>query len=487
MGRHALRGLAVAGAIVGLVLAMAGQGLASTPLTQVSQDPYTNPSSYHQTQVEPDTFAYGSTIVGVFQTGRFPDGGSDDTGWATSTNGGQTWTNGFLPGTTQYSTPPGPWARISDPTVAYDPKDGVWMAAGLALDQTITGKAVIVNRSTDGLTWQNPVTVSQGGGGDFYDKDWITCDTWTQSPNYGNCYVEWDNANDGNQLMMSYSTDGGQTWTASTTPSAAVIGGQPLAQPNGNVVVPIANAFGADVESFVSTNGGVSYTGPYTVANMQVHGANGMRDGSGLPSAEVDGTGRVYVAWNDCRFRPSCSADDIVFSTSTDGVNWTPVRRVPIVATSSSYELFLPGIGVDRATGGGSTHIGLTFYAYPNASCSVSTCKLYAGFVSSTNSGRTWSRARMLFGPIQLPWLPNAGGYFVGDYISTSIAGNGRAYPVIANATAGTCTLGQITSCHEFMVSPTGGLAVTGGSHAATSGGAAFTSSRPWRGTRTAF
>ena len=189
------RGLARAAVIVGVVgvsLAVAVPAFA-VPITQVSTDPYTNTSSFHQTQLEPDTFSFGSTIVGVFQTGRFTDGGANNTGWATSTDNGATWTHGFLPSTTAYSTPPGPWARISDPAVAFDPKHNVWMITGLAIDNSVTGKAVLVSRSVDGgLTWGDPVTVSQGGGGSFYDKNWIGCDTTSTSPFYGNCYTEWD-------------------------------------------------------------------------------------------------------------------------------------------------------------------------------------------------------------------------------------------------------------------------------------------------------
>src|SRR5439155_22453824 len=144
------------------------------PTTQVNQDPYTSTQNYHPTEVEPDTYSWGSTIVATHQTGRFTDGGSNDIGWDTSTNNGTTWTHGFLPGTTVYATPPGPWARISDTAVAYDPQDDVWMIEGLAIDATVTGKAVLVSRSLDGgLTWQSPVTVSQGGGSSFYDKSWI--------------------------------------------------------------------------------------------------------------------------------------------------------------------------------------------------------------------------------------------------------------------------------------------------------------------------
>ena len=38
-----------------------------------------------------------------------------------------------------------------------------------------------------------------------------------------------------------------------------------------------------------------------------------------LPSAEVAGDGKVYVAWQDCRFRTGCSSNDIVYSTT----RWT--------------------------------------------------------------------------------------------------------------------------------------------------------------------
>src|ERR1700687_959428 len=71
----------------------------SVQLKQLSSDPYTNSSSQHKTEVEPDTYSYGSTIVTAFQAGRFySGGGSSNIGWATSTNSGSSWTNGFLSG-----------------------------------------------------------------------------------------------------------------------------------------------------------------------------------------------------------------------------------------------------------------------------------------------------------------------------------------------------------------------------------------------------
>ena len=60
----------------------------NVPLTRVSQDPFTNPTSQHATEVEPDTFAFGSTVVAAYQVGRFFNGGATDIGFARSTDGG---------------------------------------------------------------------------------------------------------------------------------------------------------------------------------------------------------------------------------------------------------------------------------------------------------------------------------------------------------------------------------------------------------------
>ncbi len=82
--------------------------------------------------------------------------------------------------------------------------------------------------------------------------------------------------------------------------------------------------------------------------------------------------------------------------------------------------------------------MGLSYYFHPNANCSVSTCQLDSGFISSSNGGATWGGEHPLAGPMTLTRLAlTTQGYMVGDYISTSFSG-GLAYPVIAVAVAGT-------------------------------------------------
>jgi len=150
----------------------------------------------------------------------------------------------------------------------------------------------------------------------------------------------------------------------------------------------------------------------------------------------MDRSGKVYVAWPDCRFESGCRSNDIVLSTSTNGKTWSAVRRIPADPFGSGVDHFIPGLGVDKSTSGSTGHLVLAFYYYPNANCTSSTCQLDVGSSSSTDGGNTWSRAMRLAGPMTLSWLASTSkGSMVGDYISTSFSG-GKAYPVFAVATA---------------------------------------------------
>jgi hypothetical protein len=187
---------------------------------------------------------------------------------------------------------------------------------------------------------------------------------------------------------------------------------------------------------------------------------------SPLPSAEVDGGGKVYVVWQDCRFRAGCSSNDIVMSTSTDGKTWSSVARIPIDPTTSTIDHFIPGIGVDPSTSGSSAHLGLTFYAFPNANCSTSTCQLLVGFVKSTNGGASWTKPAKLAGPMSVTWIASTDqGNMVGDYISTSYV-NGKGFGVFARALQK-----NGSTFNEAMYTPTGGLDLVGNGETFSSAG----------------
>jgi BNR repeat-like domain len=466
--------LTLAALILALIVALSSRAItfAAVSIVQLSTDPYTNSTSQHKTEVEPDSFSFGSTIVAATQSGRFTNGGSSNIGWATSTNNGASWTNGFLPDTTTFATPPGSYDRVSDPSVAYDAKHSTWLISSLALKGT-KGAAVIVNGSTNGGTaWNNAVNIHVATGTENLDKDWIVCDDTSTSPFYGHCYVEWDNFGNGNLVQMSTSTDGGITWSAPQTSanSASVIGGQPLVQPNGTVIVPIDNANEASVLAFMSTNGGTTWSSTVTVASITSHtDPGGIRSGP-LPSAEIDGSGKVYVVWEDCRFESGCSSNDIVMSTSTDGTHWSAVQRIPSDSVGSGVDHFIPGIAVDKSTSGTSAHLVVAFYYYPNVNCSSSTCQLDIGYSSSTNGGTSWTSTTSIAGPITLSWLANTTqGRMVGDYISASFNSTGTAFPVFAIATApspatNSCGRSGVT-CHETLDTVSSGLTVLSGNN----------------------
>ncbi|MGQ5638899.1 MULTISPECIES: putative Ig domain-containing protein [unclassified Streptomyces] len=448
--------------------ALAAPHATAPSLAQVSSDPYSDSQAQHATEVEPDTYSFGSTVVAAFQVGRVSGGGASNIGWATSTDNGQSWTHGFLPSSTTNTG--GPYSAASDASVAYDAKDGMWMVSWLGI-RSGNSVDVEVSRSTDGgHTWGAPVTLSTGT---FDDKNWTVCDNHPSSPYYGHCYTEYDDANAGDAEHMKTSTDGGATWGAQRSPadSPSGLGGQPVVQPNGTVIVPFSSGSEDSERAFVSTNGGSSWGSSVQIATVSHHPVAGLEDDAAdmsrldtlregpLPSAEIDASGRVYVVWSDCRFRTNCSSNDIIMSTSTNGTSWSAPTRVPIDAANSAADHFVPGIGVDPSSSGSTARIGLTYYYYPNASCTDTTCQLDAGYVSSTDGGTTWTAPTQLAGPMTLAWLPNTTqGRMFGDYISTSVLSGGNAVTVIPIAHTPSGSTFDVA-----MYAPTGGLPIGSG------------------------
>ena len=399
-------------------------------LQQLSTDTFSNSSSQHATEVGPDSFAFGSTIVTAFQVGRNFASGSTDIGFSTSTDGGNTWTSGYLPGITQYYQG-GQYQAATDPSVVFDAMHKVWIIASLGVG--LLSNDVLVSLSTDGLNWGNPVVVDNTSL--FADKPWVGCDNNDKQYyfHYGHCYVSWDDAGQADQMKMSTSTDGGDHWsTPYTLPTGFGLGGQPVVAAKGTATVPF---LGSGMQYFYSTDGGKTWRKVGKISSVTTHQVKGgLRVTGALPSVAVDGGNKVYVVWQDCRFRTNCSSNDIVMSTSSDGMKWSAVTRIPIDATNSTVDHFIPGIAVDPSTSGKSAHLALTYYYYPVANCTAKTCNLSVGYVSSQDGGQTWSSAQKLTSGMKVTWLPGTLlGYMVGDYISTSYV-NGKAYGVFAVA-----------------------------------------------------
>ncbi|MFF4615719.1 sialidase family protein [Nonomuraea jabiensis] len=475
-GRRGIGGLLILVLLLAPLPALASSE--AVPLTELGTGAQSGPDTFQAgTQAGPDTFQAGTTIVAAQQIGRFFDGGASGIAYATSPDNGATWARGVLPGLT--TSGGGVYGRVSDPSVAYDARHGVWLISSLALtdEDGVTGAAVLTSRSADGgLTWDDPVTTAVAGGGDL-DKSWVVCDNGVRSPYYGRCYVVYDDVAAGNAIKVAHSSDGGLTWAetgtsttgqgvaqtgtsttgqgvAQTGTSARGQGGQPVVRPDGALVVPYLSDEG-QIRSLRSRDGGESWGRSVLVATVQRHRVAGGLRAAPLPSAEVDAAGTVYVAWSDCRFQLSCGGNDIVMSTSATGAEWSHILRV----TDDGGDHFIPGLGVDPAGAGETARLALAYYRYPTAACTAATCRLTVGYTSSANGGASWSAPVELHGPMELGWLADsAQGRMAGDYISTSVVPGGNAHVAF---TAAAAPAGGAFDMRTYTV--TGGLPIIGG------------------------
>jgi hypothetical protein len=478
-------GRAAAAAICVLLTAAAlsGAATASTDtlnnsgvqLVRISSDPFTGTGSQHATEDDPDTYAYGSTVVATFQQGLYADAiGATGIGFATSHDHGRAWSHGSLPGITTATG--GRYSRAALPSVGYDRKHHTWLIAtiaGLCATTDCTSlpltMAVLVSRSTNGgKTWSEPVTVARSHTPVTVDRPEIRCDTHPASPYYGHCYLEYErhnNAGGNKHVLISVSTDGARTWgapqgSANHTTGGGAGTGAPLVQPDGTVVVPTTCWTPAprscnDTLVFASTNGGRTWGAAHIVARTKTAADPLSRiSGGSVFSAAVDGTGLLYLAWADCRFRPACTANDIVMTTSTNGRTWSPVIRV----TTGPGDHILPGIGASPLSGGPRARIGITYYTIPHPHCTPATCLIDTSFISSVGGRANWSHPVRLAGPFRAPWLPKTpGGVMLSDWLATAVLPGGTAisaFPLASKPTG--------TTFHQDMYAVAGGAPIPG-------------------------
>jgi len=158
------------------------------------------------------------------------------TGFFTSTDGGASWVDGQIPLRSGNGA--------GDPSPAFVGRDSssnprqstVLMAQ---LENTggqggccVSQGDVAVSRSTDGgFTWSQPITVFKGqgtgigpaNGATFFDKEWLTVNNYPGTPSYGRAVVTATRFLNGphgsyaeSPIWMSYSDDGGRTWSEPT-------------------------------------------------------------------------------------------------------------------------------------------------------------------------------------------------------------------------------------------------------------------------------
>jgi hypothetical protein len=439
------------------------------------------------TEIEPSIAVNPSNhqnAVAVFQSGRRDSGGDATNGWATTFDGGATWSYGLLPKLTKDTG--GPFERASDAVVAFGP-DNIVYANSLVFDINVedapdptgeglttalrSGMAMNVSRD-GGRTWGDPIIFQDDLGGGFIDKNWIVVDT-SDAPGHhkGRVYCVWDRVA---PVVAVYSDDEGKTWqggsidglgAGSGTPPVASggvgylvypgqgIGSLPLVMPNGDLAVifatdaapaPVAHPMPGDdiaeamagVSKFeISTASGAGSlpTGSPLVfgpaVSAGVYNGNSIRQqraGNGIHTAAVDpNDGSIYIAWNDARYRTD-AANDVVITRSTDGgLTWSAPKRVNPGAANDQLDHYDPMLAVGDDGSVRMAYRRRQEAATPKADGSSFSQQIDTYYTVSYDKGDTWSAPLKVNTPVANAHYAaqSRGGAFLGDYEQIAAAG----------------------------------------------------------------
>lgn len=420
-----------------------------------SQDVAPQPGSEPDTVVEPDVAVSPlnrNVAVAAAHDGRYPDGGAVGITYSWTHDAGASWHHKPLPGLTTSTGGPQPWARASDPVVAFGPNGDVYVST-LLFGQTCPS-AVAVSRSTDGgKTFAAPVLAHYSAVCSVSDdKNTLIVDTSPTSAHKGRLYQFWTpfltdifGNPDGSPQALVYSDDHGATWSAPVSVSAPHANTQnstPMLKPNGTLVDayidygnqaqqneeiafrhresaarPATRAAGVPapplIRTAISTNGGRSFHAGGVVTKDLGPGPTGIR--CCLDSATSDSrTGRLYTAWN------SNDLSKVKLSSSTDGVHW----RAPALV-NNNHDKTRNGVNVDVAAYAGTVSVS---YGLTNADTRK---RRFAQqyIATSRTSGASFGTPIGLGPRSNYAYAARAGGIFPGDYIGTAMT-RGRLYAV---------------------------------------------------------
>jgi hypothetical protein len=394
---------------------------------QISQDTLTGPPlSEPDTEVEPDIAVDPNNsdhITTAFHAGEFEFGAAAGIGFSTSLDGGRSWNNGFLPNLTEATG--GNWYRAADPTVFYGPDGAAYAEALTILPPINPATGVAIQRSDDGgLTWNDPVMVDYiNDGVHFDDKPGVTADTNPSSPHYGRLYSVWDQfdaSTVGEPELLRYSDDRGETWSDEVCVNPCddlAVGAIPVVQPNGDVSVAYISFLDYGIYVATSHDGGQTFDPPVLVDYNFGSSPPGLRDGGVLPSLAVDPTdGKLYITWQDARYRGFGPINDIVLSSSTDGgQTWSPIVRVNSDSLSDDLHHFTP----DVTAYGGNVH--LTYRTQNRLGGASRFVAMH--YIHSEDGGLTWQDDLEIGSEADLRWAAQVfgdGTRFLGDFMGTA-------------------------------------------------------------------
>ncbi len=142
---------------------------------------------YPGSEIEPRSARYGTTIVAEYQQDRWSDGGARGLVTSVSHDNGATWHRVLVPGIS--ACVGGDYLRASDPWVSFA-RNGDLYAISLSFSglSNPNDNAILVSKSTDlGETWSAPVALAADSTNGL-DKESITADPNDAS----HVYAAWD-------------------------------------------------------------------------------------------------------------------------------------------------------------------------------------------------------------------------------------------------------------------------------------------------------
>ena len=388
-----------------------------------------------------------------------------------STDNGQTWSGGALPGFPAIGRTSG-----GDPSLDFGPRrcaDGSFnYACGSVIYYASLGdpfperggEVATVSRSIDaGATWSDPVlATSTDQPGKFVDHEWVAVDHTAGSPRFGRVYLFWalfcnNCAGNGNvKLFVAHSDDEARTWSAAVqvsatnnnTPQGFRETGEMAVSSDGTVeAFWTENADATKLPSLqvvaVSKDGGQTFTSPSLIAQVQdyplrgtpfdvvdlfnrVPGMSARVDCFPHPAADPSST-KVYVVWCDVEGGQAV----VKAAVSADGLSWTQLGAIQVAGRNA----FFP-----QASAAPSGLVALVFDALtqPPASDPFQTgVQVYDAYYAQLGPGATAFTA-----PRRLSTQssnPDASSYnnlqeqFIGDYIGI-VAGPTSAVAVWTDA-----------------------------------------------------
>ncbi len=412
------------------------------------------------TLVEPDIAVNPQdplVAVAAFHDGRYADGGAVDIGYAWTHDGGRSWHDAPVPYLTRGVG--GPWARASDPVLAFA-ADGTAYLSVLVFQAKTCAAGITVQRSTDGgATWSRPVLAHVSRSCTYSDdKNWITVDQHPTSPHYGRVYQFWTPFRFtvsgrflGAPQALRWSDDKGMHWSSTHYVSGLrqnTQDSQPMIRRDGTLVdaylrypagshddpehhgsgfaqrLPVhafaARSAAVALVARTSIDGGATWSGESVITPDSGGGPADVR--CCLPSAVADPvTGGLYATW--IAHGPGMP---VVLSRSVDGQHWSMPVRVDRDGSHASGQHVNIDVTADH---------GRVFVSYGTRDASTTTSARYVQqkLSASYNAGASFAAPTAIGPRSDLKFSAFAGADFPGDYTGSASTSN-RVYVVWARS-----------------------------------------------------